>query len=159
MSNENILAAAKETYELLCNTLTKLEFPFERKDEELCIISHVRGDDLPIDMLVSVEAEKQMVLVLSRMPLVVPEDKRLDMALAVSFVNNMLVDGCFDYDINSGRVTYRMTNSFIESRLSEGLFKYLVFGSCQVIDEFNDKFLMLAKDMISITQFIDSINK
>ena len=159
MSNENVMTAAKETYQLLCNTLDHLKFPFERKDDDLCIVSHVRGDDLPIDLLVTVEAEKQLVLVLSRMPLAIPEEKRLDMAIAVSVANNMLVDGNFDYDINKGIINYRMTASFIESRLSDEAFKYLVFASCQVIDEFNDKFLMLAKNMISISQFIDSMNK
>ena len=53
---------------------------------------------------------------------------------------------------------FRMTNSFMESKLGEEAFAYMLFCSCQVIDEYNDKFLMLAKGMVSIEQFLSSLN-
>ena len=80
------------------------------------------------------------------------------MAIAVSAINNVLVNGCFDYIIADGHMFFRMTNSFIESQLGADLFKYLLYCSCQTIDEYNDKLLMVAKGMISIEQFLKSLN-
>ena len=50
-----------------------------------------------------------------------------------------------------------MTNSFLESKISEEVFAYMLYCSCQTIDEYNDKFLMLAKGMISIEQFLSTL--
>ena len=93
---------------------------------------------------------------LSKLPFVIQEDKRIDVALAVSMVNNQLVDGSFDYDITSGKLLYRMTNSFIESKLSKEVFDYMLFVAFHTIDEYNDKFLMLAKGYISVEQFLSA---
>ena len=85
----------------------------------------------------------------------VPEEKRLDMALAVSIVNNRLVDGSFDYDVMRGALLFRMTTSFIESTLSETAFEYMLFCSCGTIDEYNDKFLMLCKGLMPVEKFLE----
>ena len=54
---------------------------------------------------------------------------------------------------------YRMTNSFMESVISEEVFAYLLYASCNVIDDFNDKFLMLAKGMLTLEQFLATLSK
>ena len=107
-----------------------------------------------MDIKITVSAGRQMVLLLSQMPFVIAEDKRLELAIAVSIVNNRLVDGCFDYNVKTGYMVFRMTNSFLESTLGKEVFSYMLFCSCQTIDEYNDKFLMLAKEMLSLEQFI-----
>ena len=88
-----------------------------------------------------------------------PDDKRLDMAVAVSAANNLLVDGSFDYDIKQGRMFFRMTSSFRESLVGKDLFTYMLLCSCKTIDDFNDKFMMLAKGLITLEQFFETINK
>ncbi|MBR6742530.1 MAG: hypothetical protein IKM09_03700, partial [Clostridia bacterium] len=97
-------------------------------------------------------------MLISHMPFVIHEDKRLDVAIAVTALNNRLVDGCFDYDIKSGHMFFRMTNSFIDSRLDEEVFAYMLFCACKTIDDYNDKFLMLDKGMLSLEQFLSSLD-
>ena len=159
MADEKKLQAAKTVYETLCQALEKHEWHFKRNDDALKIDCGAQGEDLPISLTLIVDPDRAVVMLLSQLPFSIQEDKRLDLTIAVSAVNNSLVDGCFDYDVTSGRMIFRMTNSFLDSVISEELFTYMVFCSCQTIDEYNDKFLMVSKGMISVEQFISAFNR
>lgn len=148
---------AKVAFATLCQTLDNHEWHYKKNEEKLSIECGARGDDLPIEITVTVDADRMLVMLISHIPFVIQEDKRLDVAIAVSAINNVLVDGCFDYDIASGHMFFRMTNSFLESKISEEVFSYMIFCSCQTIDEYNDKFLMLAKGLISIEQLLAAV--
>ena len=100
-----------------------------------------------------------VVLLISHLPFVVQEDRRLDMAVAISAINNHLVDGCFDYNLVNGHIFFRMTNSILESKLSEDVFTYLLLCSCKTIDDFNEKLMMLARGMVTLEQFLSNILK
>ena len=154
MAEEKNLALAKATYETLCQTLNDHEWHYEKDDEKLLIECVARGDDLPIELMIQVDVERMLILLVSHLPFTTAEDKRLEMAIAVSSVNNSIVDGSFDYDVTTGQMFFRMTNSFLDSSIGKDLFTYMLMCSCQTVDEYNDKFLMLAKGMISIEQFL-----
>lgn len=158
MAEQKILEQAKDVFSTLCRTLDKLEWRYKKDEEKLSIDCGAQGDDLPIDITIKVYAEKMQILLISHMPFVVKEDKRIDVAVAVCAVNNALVNGCFDYDITSGHMFFRMSNCFIESTIGEDLISYILFCSCQTIDLYNDKFLMLAKGMTSVKQFLSTLN-
>ena len=98
-------------------------------------------------------------MLLSHLPFVIPEDKRMEMAIAVGAVNFALSDGCFDYNIASGQLFFRMTNAFMDCVLSEEVFEYMLFVSCRIIDEYNDKFFMISKDLLPIDQFLSTLSK
>lgn len=148
---------ALDTFATLCQALDNNDWKYKKDEEELVIECGAQGDDLPMDINIHVDAERNVVLLFSRLPFVIQEDKRLDVAIAVSAVNNVLADGCFDYDVTNGRMYFRMTNSFIESKLSQEVFAYMLYCSCQTIDEYNDKFLMLAKGMLDMEKFLADV--
>ncbi len=154
MADVKDMALAKATFDTLCKTLDHEQWHYKKDEEGLSIECGARGDDLPMELVLKVDPDKMLVLVFSHLPYVVQEDKRLDVAIAVSVVNDRLVDGCFDYDVSSGHMFFRMSNSFIDSTLGQDLMAYLLYCSCQTIDAYNDKFLMLAKGMLSIEQFL-----
>ena len=157
MDEQKKLEQAKATYATLCQALDAHEWHYKKHEEDLAIECGAQGDDLPIELNIRVDADRMLVLLLSHMPFVINEDKRLDVTIAVSAINNALVDGCFDYSVASGRMFFRMTNSYIESKIGEDVFAYMVFCACKTIDDYNDKFLMLAKGLMSVEQFISSI--
>lgn len=150
---------AKQVYQTLCKALDDNDWHYKKDDEKLKVECGARGDDLPMDLTIHVDADRQLIMLISHLPFVIAEDKRLDVAVAVSYINNMLVDGCFDYDVTSGHLFFRMTNSFIESQIHAAVCMYLIYCACQTIDEYNDKLLMVGKGMLSIEQFIESCNK
>lgn len=154
MAEENKTALAKKVYDGLCATLDRREWHYNKHDEDLTVTFGVNGEDIPMDFILKVDAERQLLRMFSILPFKAPEDKRMDMAIATCFASNGLADGSFDYDIAEGKISFRMTASFMGSTIGEGLFDYMINCSCSTVDAFNDKFLMLAKGLISITDFI-----
>ena len=150
------LERAQKVYGTLCSTLDSHEWHYKKDEEKLSIDCGAQGEDLPMEITIKVDAERQLIMLLSHLPFVISEDKRLDVAIAVSAVNDKLVDGSFDYNIADGHMFFRMTSSFIESEIGNELFTYMLMVSCHTIDEYNDKFLMLGKGMMSIEDFISN---
>lgn len=158
MAEEKNIVQAKAAFNTLCQALENHDWKYSKDEENLSIECGAQGEDLPMNLTVRINSEKQIVLLLSHLPFVIEEEKRLDVAIAVSAANNAIVDGSFDYDISDGHMFFRMTNCFIESQLSEEVFSYMLFCSSHTIDEFNDKFLMISKGMLSIEQFLGTFN-
>ena len=150
------LERAQKVYATLCSTLDAHEWHYKKDEEKLSIDCEAQGEDLPMEITIGVDAKRQLVMLFSHLPFVISEDKRLDVAIAVSAVNDKLVDGSFDYNIADGHMFFRMTSSFIESEIGNELFTYMLMVSCHTIDEYNDKFLMLGKGMMSIEDFISN---
>jgi hypothetical protein len=98
MATEKDLTAAKIMYNRVKEALDNMGWTYDENESKLNITTGAGGKDLNIDIDIYVEAEKHIVTVLSMLPIDVPEDLRIDLSLAVSLINNRLVDGSFDYD-------------------------------------------------------------
>lgn len=159
MANEKELKQAKSLFDSICKMMDKNELHYKKDEEKLIISCMIHGDDIPMDIIFAVRPEAQVVSLLSPMPFKMPEDKRVEGAVATSIANYGLVNGTFDYDINDGEIRFRMVSAFRESILSEELFEYMLIVSVHTIDDYNDRFLMLAKGMWTIEQFIEWENK
>ena len=158
MAGEKEILQAKAAYDTLCEMLNEKDWKYDSDEDKFTIRSGARGDDLPIDIKIVVDPERLIVSLLSQLPYNVPKEKRVELALAISTINYVVVDGSFDYSPVTGSIVFRMTSSFRESLVSKEMFEYMLYVSCTTIDEYNDKFLMLGKGMLSIEQFIASID-
>ncbi|MBR0536227.1 MAG: YbjN domain-containing protein [Clostridia bacterium] len=150
------VAAAKDIFQSLCKMLDNRNWKYNKHEDELVVTCSVKGDDFNIDLIIRIIAENEVVSVISFMPFEIPEDKRVDMALAVCAANYGIVDGSFDYNIVNGSLFFRMTSSFKDTVLSEELLAYMIFVSSITVDKYNDKFFMIAKGMLSVDDFIKS---
>ena len=157
MVEQENLIRAKAAYEALCKCLDNNGWSYDKDDESFAIQCSAKGDDLPMPITVKVYPDRQVVVLISHMPFDIPEDKRIDIAVALCRVNNRVVDGSFDYDITDGTLYFRLTSSFVKSEINEETFNYMIYCSCSTIDEYNEKFLMLAKDLITLEQFLESM--
>lgn len=153
---EELKKIGQNVYETICAMFDNKGYHYERHDDDHVISCTVGGEDIPMDILFVVRDERQLVQLISPMPFRVSEDKRIDIALATTVINDRLVDGSFDFDMAEGRISFRLTTSYIESILGKELFEYMLMVSASTIDEYNDKFLMISKGMISFEQFLDS---
>lgn len=156
MAEANEMALAKKVYDDLCASLDKREWHYQKHDEDLVVTCGVAGEDIPMQFVLIVDAERQLLRVLSRLPFTVPEDKRMELAIAACAASYGLADGSFDYDIAKGTIDFRLTASFRESKIGDGLFEYLIGCSSYTVDKYNDKFFALCKGLISINDFIGS---
>ena len=155
MADENAMLKARQTYQNMVAMFEKKNWNFRRDDEKMVVSCSASGDDLPLDVRMSVDAERKLVMMLSKMPYTVPEEKRVDVALAVAYVNNRLINGGFDYDIRNGMIFFRMVSSFDGCELGNEAFRYMLTCSCTTTDDYNDKFFMIATGTLSIDKFME----
>lgn len=155
MADQQYLELTKKTYATLCATLEEHKWNFRRDDEKMEIEYGVNGDDMPMRFFIRFDADRALMRVFSPMPLAVKEDKRLEMAVAISMINNRLADGCFEMDITNGELRFRVCSCFCDSVLSPEVFLYFVQMSIKVVEIYNDKLYMLATGMISLEKFIE----
>lgn len=155
MADEITMQQAKATYDLIIKSLDKMELKYTRHDDDLVISLGMNGDDIPMNLLIMVRAEKQAISLISPMPFKMAEDKRVDGAIAVAVANYGIVNGCFDYDISDGEIRFRVVQSYIDSVLGPEVIRYMIAISVGTVDQYNDRFLMLSKGMIDLQKFIE----
>lgn len=146
---------AKKIYSTMVQALNKKEWKFEGKEEELVITSGYQGEDIPIRFFLRVDPKRQVIQFISPLPFDMAEDKRVDGAIAVCVANYGLVNGSFDYDLNDGEIRFRLTTSYCGCDIGEEFFMDMLATALLTTDQYNDKFLMLSKGVMTIQQFIE----
>lgn len=154
MAENDNMELAKAVYEDMCAEFDNRKWSYQRHDEDLVITKAVSGDDIPMEIILAVDPKRQLIRVLSRLPFVAPEDKRMDMAIAACAATYALADGSFDFDLATGKIHFRLTASFRDSKIGKTLFDYLLRCSAYTIDKYNDKFLAICKGVLSIEDFL-----
>ncbi len=145
---------AETVFQTLCEALEDRNWKYDKIPEKFLVHFAVRGDDIPMEFIVYIDPEKQLIRMLSEMPFVFDEERRVEGAIATCRATYKLVDGSFDYDFKTGKVLFRLTSSFRGSLISKELIAYMIDCSCVTVDEYNDKFLMVGKGMLSIEDFL-----
>ena len=159
MANEKELELGKKIYEDLCQGLDTQDWKYDRHDEDLTITMGMRGDDLPVEIIARVNAAAQVVSIFSVLPVKVPDEKKVDIAMAICIANNGLVNGAFDLDLEKGRIVWRLCTTYRGSLLGNEAYHYMVVVSASTVDKYNDRFLMLAKGMIDLEKFVELENQ
>lgn len=155
-NEENKAVRAQKAYRDLYTHLDAIGLKYTRHDDDKVIALTMHGDDLPIEMLLLVKEKQEVISLLSPVRPKVPEDKRIDAAVAVNVANYGIIFGSFDYDLSDGEIRWRAVLPYADAAITEEQVKYLMFVSAHTIDNYNDKFLMLSKGMMTLEQFIES---
>ena len=87
------------------------------------------------------------------LPLHVPEDRVLELALAVNGLNTMITGGYFLIDCFDGELEFRMTTSYADSVVGKDLFGYMISTAFENVDRYNDRFVFLIKEVVSLRDF------
>ena len=149
---KNVLA--NQVLKTLCDAIERREWRYNKNEESLIVDFDVSGDDIPMKFILIVDIERQLVRLLSPLPFKMSEAKRMDGAIVACVASYGLADGSFDYDIGDGTVYFRVTASFRDSVIGEGLLQYMISCACVTVDKYNDKFLAIDKGMLDIADFI-----
>ena len=159
MADQVKMDAARGTFETLCSALERAKVKFTRDDEALRVDYTYKGDDLLMPFMFIVDPDREFVRLISPMSPRVKEDKRLDVAVAISLLNYRLAFGCFDLDMNDGELRFRMVNSFRDTPLSEEVFAMMLQTGHAIVEKYNDKLYTLAAGIISLEQFVTAISE
>lgn len=154
MADEKKMELAKQVYQTMCYAIDRRNWRYGKDEEKLLVHFGVNGDDIPMQFILIVDADRQLIRVMSQLPFKMSEDKRMEGAIATCVASYGMADGSFDYDLSNGAIVFRMTASFRDSVIGEGLFQYLISCSCAMVDKFNDQFLAIDKGLLSIGDFI-----
>lgn len=154
MADEKQLKKAESMYQALCEMLDEKEVHYDKQPEKLLVHFIMSGDDLPVEIMAAVDAERELVRVFSPLPFAFSEEKRVEGAIATCQVNYWLVDGSFDYNFRDGKVIFRMTSSYADSLLSKELFTYMIACTLFTVDKYNDQFFMIDKGVIALEDFV-----
>ena len=148
-------SSAKEVYEAFKSHLTRNNIRFDPHDDDLVITMTVTGEDLPQPTIIRVMESRDVVQILSPLPSKIPEDKRVDGAIAVSVANYGIINGSFDYDMEDGEVRFRVAQSYRGIVMNDDMIRYLLSITFSTTDTYNDRFFMFGKGLMTLEQFIE----
>ncbi len=154
MNAQELHAKALEVYSTVKEHLDDHHMHYQANDKNLAITLISVGDDLPMPLLIEVHEDRQVLRLVSPLPAKMPEDKRVEGAIATSVANYGLINGSFDYDMRDGEIRFRITTGYHGTKLSKDLVHYLIACTLSTVDHYNDKFFTLAKGMTGIDDFI-----
>ena len=149
---------ALEVFDSLCSRFDENGWKYQADGERLILTTNFSGEDLPMSYTIAVDTDRQLIRMFSKIPVSVPHEKMIEMAVAVCAVTNVLLDGSFDYDMEKGSIYFRITATFMGTDIGDGVFDHLVNYSNYAVDKYNDKFFALAKGMMNINDFVQQIN-
>ena len=158
MATSNEIISARNAYTSICAVLDARNWTYDKDDEKLRIIVGVTGDDLPMDFIIRVDTEYQLVKLQSLLPFKFEESKRLEGSIATNYINFQLADGSFDYSMQDGAVAFRLTQSIRESHIVNSVYRYMIDVACLTIDKYNDNLLMLSKGEIDLEEFLEIVS-
>ena len=154
----NYDAKALAIYNTVCRALDSSDLKYHEDKENLIVFLTARGEDLPINVLFRVDTDRNVLTVHSLLDAEASDDKKVEFAVATNAANYALVNGAFDFDIDNGKVTYRMAQPCFDGGISEKIVTYMIYSVFSTVDEYNDRFLMLGKGVIDLAKFIELAN-
>ena len=155
MPTEQNATGARKVFDAFCEYLDEHAWKYNKDAQQLTISLNAKGDDLVIPVRISFDENLHIILLLSPMPFDVPEDMRKPMAVAVTAANLCIVDGSFDYNVENGKILYRITSSYRDGAFSKESLEYLLMCACVTTDKYNDKF----KDIVDRKVSTDEMQK
>lgn len=154
------MAEGKQVFDSLVKHLHDVKLNFEAKELEdrYMIRFNMSGDDIPMRFFIYVNPNHRIITLHSPQPVKFSADKIDAACKAICAINYRLTDGDFQIDIRDGEVLFNMSNSYAGSLISDEVFDYMLGMSINIVDEFNDKLLMLSKGLIDMDTLISSLN-
>ncbi len=119
------LKIATNVYNSIVEKLQGRGYELEREDDSLTAYFQAETSVLPITFAVTVNADKQSLMLIATSDITFPKDRLSDGAIATCVTNCMLVDGGFEFEYATGKLVFRVSSSFKGSVISTDVFDYL----------------------------------
>ena len=156
MTEDTSEKRAQEAYDALRASLDEMAIKYSESVGALYRVDfEMIGKFIPMKYSIVIAPEKQVILMFAYLPFKVPEDRREDVAVVTSFANSMLADGSFNFDVDSGSVSYRMASSFKESLVGKGLFDRMLSCAFSVVDRLGFRIFVVSRGMMTPDEFAE----
>ncbi len=87
----------------------------------------------------------QLAILYAPLPFVVPEQRRRETAFALACINDKLLYGNFDFDVDSGKTVLRANLTYLNCSLNKKAYEYMLFTACQLLETYVDVILDIAQ--------------
>ena len=151
---------AKAAYKAVCDFLDEAKLKYQKDDAENVAFISITGDDFPVTLMFAASEEKQRIETYSKLPFEIKKEKAVDLAMAIAAINNRIAYGKFVLYIEKDQCTYE--NSEYLTGLEGFGVEYgrtLVAPAYAVIEEYNDKLYAISKGLLTVKDFLASLNK
>ena len=152
--NEKNIPSPEAVYQIICSALDGEDLHYSKKEKDMAVVLQLRGEAGPVNFLIEVDAQRQLICLISPIGFKMSEEKRMDGALATLAANYGMIDGCFDYDLSDGSISFRMAAAYANSLIGEELILYMIACSEAMIEKYMPEFLAINKGMLKIQDFI-----
>lgn len=139
----------------IIKALDEERIAYSEDKENLSISCSTHKFGLYIDFVFKIDTENMLVSLISELPYTVQGERIEDLAAAICFINNFTANGCFDLDVNMGKIFFRMSNCFLDSLIGKEAYEYMISCLLNMLDEYSEQLILLAKGLISLDEFVD----
>jgi|GEM_PF-2089371 len=140
------------------NTIKKYldsqKWRYSVSNDQLGFSFGITTDRLPFQYQISVSPESESVYLSVGQDLVVPHDKRIAMAYALCAVNDYLVDGCFDYSVSEGKMSFRVVVAYGDAEFGATTVEYMINVAYSTLNKLNDAIVDYVEDRIDQREFL-----
>ncbi len=157
--NSNAKVKAKIIYDSFCARILENNWKNSKEDDKLRVSFSVMGKDAPMNFRIRVDEKNQLIKFGSFVSINIPDNKKEDIAFALCAVNNRIIDGNFDFDVETKTVFFRITNSFKGIEISGEALDYLMEYSLFIVDKYDTLLRAVADGIMTLDEFLESIVK
>lgn len=159
MTDEKKILVAKKTFETLKKVLDEHNLGYDSDEDGLVIHTGGKGDDLPMRMFIFVEPEAERIQIRIPMQFDCPPEKMAECALFTCYASNRLSLGQYNLNISNGEITYVNIIYYAGSLISDEQYFTMIIHSFRAADIYNDKYLMLINNMISLGDLVNKLEE
>lgn len=148
---------ANKLIELIKDVFKENDWKYKFDESDNTISYSFGGDDLDMDYIFSVNADMEYIMLYSILPVKIDMKNIAEWAVAVNHANNRIGRGTFEISPYRETISFRMSQNYTDSIISKQVISDMVNIANTLVDQYNDKFFMLAKKMISIKDFLEKV--
>ncbi len=159
MMNKQKELEAQNILQKFVELLDENELVYETSDDELAVSLAIKDGDFFAELYFIPHVENETVMMISPLDFNVPEERMRDMAVAVSYLNNHIVNGFFDYDIEDGKLSFRTTIPYQRSKISQTVLACSMLINFVSVREYHELLKDLARNQMSLNEFLNAVSQ
>ena len=150
MKNNNLIIQAENTFNTLIDLLNELKWEYSSNKNDLSVRCVLSGRDLPVEINFVCDKVRGILSVFSHLPFKTAKKANEKMALAVCMVNQVLLEGNFDFDYLNGSLLFRTGTVFKDSVISKQAITHLIKQTLATVYEYNDKLYTVSRGIYTL---------
>lgn len=129
---------ARTMYGTICQTMDDMDWRYTKKEDDanLYVTTASKGGNCDVIYVnIAVGIKNSSIYVYSPMTFKVPQERRDDVALAITRINWTMLNGCFDMNYADGYLSFKVADFFLDSILGSEVVKYMILVVCSMVDK------------------------